>query len=616
MPEQTSSGESGIPKNTLEERLKVASHQGVSGLWFLVPIFVLALGSATLVFGWQYLTPLMQTGGISTAAGYGILAGCLLATLILLSAIRTLLSFYFTNRTLARSLRFENEMLRLIVEGVNDGTWDWDVIKKEIYFSPRWLEMFGYRRGGLTNDPAAWLALSHPEDLPAVQQALELHFEGRTPFFHVEHRIRTLAGEYKWVLDRGRAVFDDKKQPIRISGSTTDMMRLKEVENVLKGQAEQLERANEEIKHEKVKYQALLASIGEGMIATDKEGKVIVMNERAGSLLGRTVSECMGKRFSDVVAVEENDKEEIVPMEERPFMKTLAGGVKVSTTMWYVRKDGTKFPASVTSAPIVLEGETLGVIVVFRDITHEKEIDKAKTEFVSLASHQLRTPLSAIRWYSEMLISEKLGPLNENQRTYLKEVYDSNRRMIDLVNALLNVSRIDLGTFAVEPVDTDIVAISESVLMELRVKTEAKTQTVNRDYEKDFPKVKVDPKLMRIILQNLLSNAVKYTPEHGTISAAIHRSEDGKNMVIKVSDSGVGIPKNVQDKIFQKLFRADNARQVESEGTGLGLYIIKAIVEKSAGRTWFESEENKGTTFFVEMPLTGMIAVHGAKDLS
>ncbi|MBI2120894.1 MAG: PAS domain-containing protein [Parcubacteria group bacterium] len=426
--------------------------------------------------------------------------------------------------------------------------------------------------------------------------------------------MQTRGGEYKWVLDRGHAIWDKNGKVVRMAGQTTDISRLKDVETVLQSKTDELEKANEIVKQEKVKYEALLTSIGDGMIATNKDGEILVINPQAVKMLGRDAASSMGKFFVDIVPIEQNEKEEMIPVGERPVFRTLLSGTRITTVSYYFKADGTKFPVAVTSAPILLDGRIIGAIVVFRDITKEREIDKSKTEFVSLASHQLRTPLSAIRWYSEMLDSEKLGPLNANQKDYLSEIYKSNIRMIDLVNALLNVSRIDMGTFAIEPELMDIKEIAESVLKELFVKIQESNIRVTAFYQEDFPKVNVDPKLMRVVIQNLLSNAIKYTPKGGHVEFSL--TKDEKNMLIQVTDSGIGIPAGVQEKIFTKLFRADNARVVESEGTGLGLYIIKSITERGGGRAWFFSTENKGTTFFVELPLSGMNAVQGAKDLA
>ena len=213
-----------------------------------------------------------------------------------------------------------------------------------------------------------------------------------------------------------------------------------------------------------------------------------------------------------------------------------------------------------------------------------------------------------------MLLSKYVGELNEKQRQYVKEIYAGNLRMVALVNALLNVSRIDLGTFAVEPEIVNLVEICDSVLAELNPQIIQKRQTITRFYKTAPKEYKADPKLIRIIFQNFLSNSVKYTQEEGSIEAEI--SVKDNMLYIRVSDNGYGIPKAQHGKIFEKLFRADNVRQKDTEGTGLGMYIIKAIVDSAGGKIWFESEENQGTTFHVLLPLTGMAKKGGAKGLT
>ncbi len=608
-------GQTGVPKNALTERAEIAANAELPFAWKFFPFAVLAL----LIFGvfaaWRYSALLVSSSETAwrLLPYFALVIGAALSFAVS-ALLFSLISSYLSALKTSRTLYHQNQMFSLVTDGVNDGIWDWDIVKNTIDFSPAWLEMFGYKKSGMPESPDAWFSLVHPEDATSVIQGLEFHFQKRSAVFHVEHRVKMMSGEYKWVLDRGHAVFGQDGKAERIAGSTTDISRTKEVEAVLQSKTDELEKANEIVKREKVKYEALLTSIGDGMIATDEDGKVLVMNPQAGRMLGRDATDSIGKFFTDVISLEQNEKEEMIPLEKRPIFQTLSAGARIAMVSYYFKSDGAKFPVSVTSAPILLDGTLIGAIVVFRDITKEKEIDKSKTEFVSLASHQLRTPLSAIRWYSEMLGSGKLGPLNPSQKDYLGEIYKSNRRMIDLVNALLNVSRIDMGTFAIEPEPTDIKEIAESVFQELFVKIQESELRVSASYEENFPKVSVDPKLMRIIVQNLLSNAMKYTEKGGSVSLSL--TKDDKNMLLRVSDTGVGIPAGVRDKVFTKLFRADNARAVESEGTGLGLYIIKSIVERGGGRTWFVSEENKGTTFFVEIPLAGMNPLQGAKGLA
>ena len=255
-----------------------------------------------------------------------------------------------------------------------------------------------------------------------------------------------------------------------------------------------------------------------------------------------------------------------------------------------------------------------GFVAIERDITTHKEIDRAKTEFVSIASHQLRTPLAVINWYIEMLTSEEVGKINASQRKYLDQIYLASKRMVDLVNSLLSVSRIDLKTYYVEPEPLDFRLISDSVLEELGKGIETKHLHIIKEYDREMPLIDADPSLLRVIFQNLISNAVKYTPEKGSIKITIGRFED-TDALISVSDTGYGIPLGQQKQIFQKFFRADNAREKEPDGNGLGLYIVKSIVEHTDGTVWFESEEGKGATFYVRLPLSGMQKKEGAKPL-
>jgi len=255
----------------------------------------------------------------------------------------------------------------------------------------------------------------------------------------------------------------------------------------------------------------------------------------------------------------------------------------------------------------------ISMVGTAQDITKEKEIDRAKNEFVSLASHQLRTPLTDVSWHTEMILKGDLGEVIPGQKKYLEEIYQGNKRMIELVNTLLDVSRLELGTFKVTPSPTDVIALAESVLAEQKQKIEKKKLIIVEKLSKDVPTFSTDPKLLRMVFQNLLANSVEYTPEGGKIEFSISLDKERENIEIKVSDTGYGIQKNQQDKIFTKFFRADNIREKDTDGTGLGLYIVKSIVENSGGKIWFESpyfvetskgkEEIQGTTFHVTLPL-------------
>ena len=269
---------------------------------------------------------------------------------------------------------------------------------------------------------------------------------------------------------------------------------------------------------------------------------------------------------------------------------------------------------------------------VAQDVSKHHELAKAKTDFVAIASHQLRTPLSIIKWYVDYLAAGDAGDINKEQEKYLKEVYKSNERLIELVNALLDVSRIDVGTFSIEPEPTDIIERAESALEKFMPEIRTKEIHLIKEYGQ-FPQLLLDPRLIKMVFHNILSNSVKYTSRKGTIKISIKKTE--RDIFIKISDTGCGIPREEQPKMFTKLFRGLNAKKIESVGTGLGLYIVKAIIEKSGGKIWFHSpslellldsgekdadipldKRNRGTTINITIPLKGMRKKPGSKKLN
>ncbi len=382
-----------------------------------------------------------------------------------------------------------------------------------------------------------------------------------------------------------------------------------ELEEKVRARTVQLQEVN-------AKDEAILAGLGDGLIVTDQTGDITLVNPVFEQLLLWNKKEVIGKKLVALIPMLDANGEPI-PELERPITKALLRQNTITTTaIQYKRKDGSIFPTAITVSPIVLEKTIIGAVEIFRDITKEKDIDKVKTEFVSLASHQLRTPMAIINWYTEMLIDGDAGKITPEQKKYLNEICHSNKKMIELVNALLDVSRLELGTIIVEPELTDIVAVAKNIIKNLEPKIMERKINLKEDCDQVMKEVKVDTKLIRIVIENILTNAIKYTPENGKINFSIQKHND--NFLITVKDTGWGIPKNQQDKIFNKLFRADNIKEKSTEGTGLGLYITKTIVDLSGGRIWFESpylvetsqgkkEEIQGTAFFVELPIAGIV---------
>jgi len=230
-------------------------------------------------------------------------------------------------------------------------------------------------------------------------------------------------------------------------------------------------------------------------------------------------------------------------------------------------------------------------------ISKEHELNRAKSEFVSLASHQLKTPLTIIKWYIDMLNAGYADDVLEKQKEYLGKIYTNTERMVELVDAFLNVSRLELGVFAIKKEPINLKDKIEAILKNLDPKIKEKNLKVSKTYAKDDIVISADLKIIQIIFENLISNAIKYTPAGGKIHITMQKKSD--EILIGITDTGIGIPVGQQSKIFTKFFRADNVSTQKIDGTGLGLYLVKTLIEKTGGKIWFESTENKGSAFYV-----------------
>lgn len=354
------------------------------------------------------------------------------------------------------------------------------------------------------------------------------------------------------------------------------------------------------------KLAAIVKDSQDAIVSKNMDGIITSWNQGAEQLYGYTKEEVVGKSIGIIIPGDKKNKEKEIEEVANKIKKDQS----VTLEKKRVKKDGTIITVSITGSPIKDDaGIITGVSVIARDISREKEVDRMKTEFISLASHQLRTPLSAIKWFLEMLLNGDAGDLSDEQKEYVTNIDQSNERMIELVNSLLNISRIESGRIIVEPKSTDLVSLLKDVLMETEPKVKEKSQKIETKFPKDLKKIKIDPNLIRQAYLNIITNAIKYSPDKSKISVAI--TENKTEIITKITDQGIGIPKKDHEKVFSKFFRSDNVAKMETDGNGLGLYLVKAIIDSSAGKIWFETKENKGTSFYISLPKSGSPAKKG-----
>ncbi|MBI5798917.1 MAG: PAS domain-containing protein [Candidatus Yonathbacteria bacterium] len=366
-------------------------------------------------------------------------------------------------------------------------------------------------------------------------------------------------------------------------------------------------RLGEKLKSEGNKMQTIISSIGDGLVLVDGGYNVVLANPHALEMLAMSREEIIGKDLREIVKLWRKKKTE-VPLAEWPIEEMFLTKSVVTTTLEQefsltTARRETQIPIVLSAAP--LGGGLTGGVIVIRDVTADRELDDAKSGFISVASHQLRTPLTSIRWYSEMLLSGDVGQLNKAQRDFLEEVHGGAERLYQTVDLLLGISRVESGKIKTEKQSINLSVFTGEIVKELASQVGEKEAALSVVPPAGDPVVvSLDPLTLRQVILNLFSNAIRYTKsKDGVIEITWQKDEEKNEAVYSVRDNGIGIPESVRDRVFSKFFRAENARAVIPDGSGLGLALVKELVGSWSGKVWFETEEGKGTTFFFTVPL-------------
>ena len=499
--------------------------------------------------------------------------------------------------TLEEQLRKSEERWELAARGANDGIWDWNPQSGEVHYSDRWKEMLGYAPGDIGTEVQEWVQRIHPDDLHRTMAEIDRHQRGETEFYQCEHRLRCKDGSYKWILDRGKALFDAEGNAVRMSGSHTDITERHAAEARLRDRTEQLN--------------AIFALSPDGFVSFDAEHRVKYANPA----------------FFNMIALEET---EILGLDEAALAKQLARvctpgadlpGMDELRAIGEIEQNGALADAE-RSAPggkrhvietaghgrrmlevrlRVAQSETVSQILYFHDVTHETEVDRLKSEFLSTAAHELRTPMTNIYGFAELLLTREFDEADRHE--YLGTIVEQSKRMVSIINELLDLVRIEERRGK----DFDIKRVELRALLGDVVagfKTPQDRPAPEGPPENGPLWVRADRGKLIQAISNVLSNAYKYSPPGSPVKIDLASfAGDGDKSArirIRVTDRGIGMTPEQLHRVGERFYRADTSGKIP--GTGLGMGIVREIVQLHRGELELESKIGEGTTACLWLP--------------
>jgi len=364
---------------------------------------------------------------------------------------------------------------------------------------------------------------------------------------------------------------------------------LKQTRSALMNILEDVHEERKKAEEERDRTMSIISNFDDGLLLLEAE-KVVLINPQAKKLFSIEGKDVVGQEINSVLV--ESFKPLIDVIKQKGFKLSREEVALLDHT-----------PLEVSVMPVKRDGKEVGKIIILHNMTREKALEQMKTEFVSIAAHQLRTPLSGIKWILRMLLDGDMGALSVSQKEFLGKTYQNNERMIRLVNDLLNVARIEEGRFLHNIKKEDLVSVAVEqmdILKEEVEKNGLEFRFVKP--EGGYPKAQIDKEKIFLVIQNLVDNAINYTKK-GFVELKIEFKAKEKIFRVSVKDSGMGIAKSQKARMFSKFFRGSNAIKADTEGTGLGLFIAKNIVQAHGGEIGFTSEEQQGSEFFFTLPI-------------
>jgi len=532
-------------------------------------------GRETVVRWPAWLLPALISAGV-------LIAGLVVAFLVVRREVR--------HRTLAEeATRRSEERFELAMRGATDGLWDWDFRTGEVYYSPRWAYMLGYQVEDLEPTIDTFRSLLHPDDKKRLAK-LELDYlAGRSDRYQAEFRMKNREGFYLDILSRATLVRDEEGEPIRVVGTHVDITERKHAEETLREREAYLRTI---IEHMPVDFFAIDRDLTYTMQSpTSKVAIGDVLGQRADEIsVPADLREAWLDELRQVLAGER--------VQDEHDVRTTEGKLRTYLS---------------SIAPVYVEGEIIAAIGTSLDITERKKAavelerakeqaeaaDRLKSAFLATMSHELRTPLNSIIGFTGILLQRMAGPLNDEQAKQLGMVQTSAKHLLDLINDVLDISKIEAGQLEVHLELFDVAELIREVSEAARPLAEAKDLDLRVEIALSDGSIRSDRRRVGQILTNLLSNAVKFT-EAGSV--AVRCGVADGSIEISVQDTGIGIAESEIDKLFIPFQQIDSGLTRKYEGTGLGLSICRRLSEKLGGTIGVESRPDVGSTFTVRIP--------------
>lgn len=492
----------------------------------------------------------------------------------------------------AKALRESEERWELALRGANDGVWDWNLVTGEAFYSDRSKTMLGYESSEISNTMDEWLLRVHPDDVERTRQLYVQHLRGDSEFYEAEYRLRCKDGGYKWVLSRGKVLLDGSGRAIRIAGSNTDITDRRAAEAKVRDRTEQLN--------------AIFSLSPDGFVSFDLDRRVKYASPAFKRMTGLDESEVVGldeATFSQQLAqmcstharfpgmdalrtgrsddieklgIHTNTRRHLIEM-AHAGKRTLEVGVRMS------------------------DAETVSQILYLRDVTHETEVDRMKSEFLSTAAHELRTPMSSIYGFSELLLAQRLS--EQKKVDCISAIHRQSKLMISIVNELLDLARIDARRGKdFDFVRTDLRVLLHEITSNFKAPNERPGPIEPKNTSSHW--VLADATKLTQAVTNVLSNAYKYSPAGGNVSIELVEraasSETGQRSGIRITDQGIGMTPEQLGRVSERFYRADKSGKIP--GTGLGMSIVKEIIELHGGEMTLESALGAGTAVTLWLP--------------